>query len=93
MWRVRGKVQARPPFGFCFLDGEITKDTREYPVLTLIHSRWKSGQNANSITAFLNARGIRSRLGKEWSWRAVRNIVQRFEQNKIVINGGTYELR
>jgi hypothetical protein len=93
MWRVRGKTQARPPYGFCFLDGEITKDTREYPVLLLIHSRWKSGQNANAITNRLSDRRIKSRLGKEWSWRAVRNIVQRFEQKKIILNGGTYELR
>lgn len=31
-WRQgRGKMKARPPFGFCYFQGAIIKDPKEYP--------------------------------------------------------------
>ncbi|MBL7555254.1 MAG: hypothetical protein JNM24_05470 [Bdellovibrionaceae bacterium] len=42
----------------------------------------------------LDKHKVKSREGKKWSWAAVRNIVQRFEQKILIIkNGGLYELR
>jgi hypothetical protein len=93
LWRARGKAHVRPPYGFCFLEGRFTKEPREYPVLLLIHRLWKSGENANSIAVTLNGKRHRSRMGREWSWNSVRNIIERFEKGQIVVEGGKCELR
>ena len=89
-----GKLSARPYFGFCYSEGVIVKDPIEYPILELIYRFWKQDKSHHQITLALNKAKILSRTRKEWSWAAVRNIVVRFEDKKVILKpGGKYELR
>ena len=62
----RGKQGARPYYGFCYLEGEIVKDPREFPTLVLIHERWASKKTIHEIVKELNRKAIPSRKGKSW---------------------------
>ncbi len=52
-WRKSGKQAVRPFYGFCFQQGKIIRDPKEYSVLLLIHEKWKQGVNSNSIATYL----------------------------------------
>jgi hypothetical protein len=89
-----GKQGALPYYGFCYLEGEITKDPREFPILRSIHRLWKQKRTIHTITQKLNQAAYPSRKGKAWSWAAVQNIIKRFEAEKVILKpGGKYELR
>lgn len=88
-----GKQGARPYYGFCYFEGRIVKDPHEFPTLEMIHRRWTQKRSAHSIVIELNRKKIPSREGKQWSWAAVRNILERFETEKIVLKGREYEFR
>ena len=45
----RGKRNVKPSYGYWFLNGEVQKHPKEYPVVLEIVARWKSGQTMNSI--------------------------------------------
>ena len=77
-WRKRtGKVNARPPYGFSFFQGEIIKDPKEYPILQLIQSLWKQGMSISSIMLKLCERGSKSRMNKPWSYNVIKSIIKR----------------
>ena len=82
-----GKQSALPYFGFCYFDGRIVPDPREFPILKLIHRLWKDRKTIHQITQDLNRSKTPSRKGKEWSWAAVQNIVKRFEQGIVTLHG------
>jgi len=81
----RGKQGARPYYGFCYFDGEIVKDPREYPTLALIHILWTNKQTIHQIVKELNRRKLKSRTGRKWSWAAVSNIVKRFSSGLVKV--------
>lgn len=88
------KQSALPYYGFCYFEGQISKDPREFPVLLKIHMQWSQGRNAHDITKSLNEAKILSRKGKTWSWAAVKNILNRFDDKKIILTkDGKYEFR
>jgi hypothetical protein len=89
----RGKKNWKPPFGFCYFEGRITRHPKEYPILLTIIRRWKSGQSANSIAKWLNGQGIASPMNCSWSWNSVTNIIQRIKTGKLIQKGERYELR
>ncbi len=77
-WRQgRGKTGARPPFGYSFFQGEVIKDPIEYPTLQLIQNLWKQGTSISSIVRRLEARGIKSRMKKPWSYNVIKSIIRR----------------
>ena len=88
-----GKQGARLYFGFCYLEGKIVKDPKEYPTLLLIHQRLKKSATAHEIVKELNHKKIPARQGGQWTWPAVQNILNRFKDHKIIIKGSTYEFR
>jgi hypothetical protein len=92
-WRKAGKSNVKPPFGFCYLEGRIVRNPKEYPVLHMIHQRWKAGLPANSIATWLNGKKVPSPMGKKWSWNSVVNVINRFKNGTIILNRGKYELR
>ena len=55
-WRNRAKSNVKPPYGFCFFGGRLTRHPKEYPVLRMIHGRWKAGKCPNSIATWLNGK-------------------------------------
>lgn len=89
-----GKNSARPYFGFCYFEGQIIKDPREFPTLKLIYNRFNHNRTIHEITTELNQKKIPSRSGKKWSWAAIQNIVQRFKDKKVLLlKGEKYEFR
>ncbi len=92
--RRKGKACNKPFYGFCYMDGELTKHPVEFPILQLIHSKWQSQLSVYEIVCHLNKKGVKSRERKKWSWAVIRKIVNRFEQKTIMLHeGGKYELR
>lgn len=89
-WRKRtGKVNARPPYGFSFFQGEIIKDPKEYPILQLIQSLWRQGMSISSIMLKLDERGSKSRMNKAWSYNVIKSIIKRSKDgstNNLVSN-------
>ena len=90
---IDGKKNSKPPYGFCYFEGRITRHPKEYPVLLTIIRRWKLGQPANSIATWLNGKGVASPMNRSWSWNSVTNIIQRIKSGKLIPNGDQYELR
>ena len=89
-----GKQGALPYYGFCYLEGQIVKDPREFPTLQTIHRLWNRGKSIHQINQELNREKILSRKGKTWSWAAIQNIVLRFENKQVILSkGGKYEFR
>lgn len=88
-WRKGHKrTGARPPYGFCFLQGEVVRDSKEYPTLLLIHGLWTRGSKIMSILAALSERNLKSRTGREWSYGVIKAIVQRIDSGAIVLRAG-----
>lgn len=85
-WRIR-KTKAPPPFGFCYVQGDLVKNPIEYDTLLKIHRQWKSGMDANELARYLNAKKIKPRKAKAWHNKALKKILARFESKKIVIKG------
>ncbi len=90
---IRGKKNAKPPYGFCYFEGVVTRHPKEYPVLLNIIHRWKSGQPANSIATWLNVKGVVSPMNRSWSWHSITNIVERVKSGRLISKGDQYELR
>lgn len=84
-WRKGNqRTGARPPYGFCILQGEVVPEPREYPTLLVIHRLWKRGAERMDILAELDERGLKSRTGNDWSYGVIRFIIERFESKGIV---------
>jgi hypothetical protein len=92
-WRSLGKRNIRPPYGFCYFQGKVVPDQREYENLLLIHRLWKEGVNPNAIADRLNEKKVPPRSAATWSRNSVVNIIERFKSKTIVIKGDAYELR
>jgi hypothetical protein len=88
------KQSSKLYYGFCYFEGQVIKDPREFPTLLLIHKRWSDGRTAHEIVQELNQASLPSRTNKKWSWKTISNILTRFKQKKIKLEkGGKYELR
>lgn len=89
----KGKTSIRPPYGFCYFQGSIVPDPKEYENLMLIYRLWKLNTNPNRISDTLNEKKIRPRTAKLWNRNSIVNILTRFEQKQIAFKGGQLELR
>lgn len=91
-WREPGKRNIRPYYGFCYFQGRVVPDPREYENLLLIHRLWKAKTNPNRIATLLNTKKIPARNASTWNRNSVVLVLQRFEQAIISIKGEKYEL-
>lgn len=90
----KAKSGARPFYGFCYSEAVLAKHPLEYPVLLKIHRLWAEGYSIHQINRELDKHKIKSREGKKWSWAAIRNIVERFEKEILILSeDGRYEIR
>jgi len=78
----RGETKAKPPYGFCYFQGLVVQDPREYPTLLLVQNLVSRGMEVTAIMHELNKRGLKSRMGKEWSYNVVKSIVRRIKEGK-----------
>ena len=92
-WRNSGKQNKKPPYGFCYLEGNITRHPKEYAILRLIWGKWKLDQSFNSIATWLNGKRIPSPMAKSWSGNSVKNIINRFKNKTVIKKGEEYELQ
>ncbi|OYZ24222.1 MAG: hypothetical protein B7Y39_02010 [Bdellovibrio sp. 28-41-41] len=76
------KNSAPPPYGFCYLDGQLQKDPREYPTLQIIEKQRQLGRTPTEIAKFLSDKGFKTRHGVSWRQAHVFNIVQRLKNSK-----------
>ena len=88
-----GKTNIRPPYGFCYFQGQIVPDQNEYENLMLVYRMWKADTNPNRISDLLNEKKVAPRIAKFWNRNSIVNIITRFEQKQIVLKGGQLELR
>ena len=88
-----GKTNIRPPYGFCYFQGQIVPDQNEYENLMLVYRMWKADTNPNRISDHLNEKKIAPRIAKFWNRNSIVNIITRFAQKQIVLKGGQLELR
>lgn len=92
--RESGKRNIRPYYGFCYFQGQIIPDPREFENLLLIHRLWSVDTNPNRIADTLNAKKIPARSASKWNRNSIVNIIARFENKQIILSkGGKYELR
>lgn len=91
--KTKAKGNIRPYYGFCYFQGRVVPDQREFENLTLIHQLWKSGTNPNRIADKLNTKKIPARSAAQWNRNSIVNILTRFEKGIVVLKkGGNYEL-
>lgn len=76
-----GKTRIKPPYGWCFSQGELVKDQREYPIVQLIESLWKQGRTVGVIVRYLNGNGYRSRLNRDWGYGVIKGIIKRLKSS------------
>lgn len=69
-----GKQGALPNHGFCYFDGQIVKDPREFPTVLMMHRQWSQVKSIRQIYLQLNRTKVLSRQGKAWSLPAIQNI-------------------
>lgn len=48
-----GKQNALPYYGFCYFEGKIIKDPKEFPILSKIHNLHEQGKTIHQITQSL----------------------------------------
>ena len=89
--RQRFKNSAPPPYGFCYLEGRLQKDPREFPILQIIERQWRQGKNPTSIARYLNERMLKPRKGQVWKQPTVFYIVQLLHQQSQ--NSNHHEVR
>jgi len=73
------KNSAPPAYGFCYLDGRLQKDPREYPILRIIETQQQFGRTPTEIARYLDGKKLKTRRGKSWKQAHVFNIIQRLK--------------
>ncbi|MBL7555325.1 MAG: hypothetical protein JNM24_05845 [Bdellovibrionaceae bacterium] len=79
------KSGAPPPYGFCYLDGQLQKDPREYPILQIIETQRQLGRTPTEIARILQGRKLKTRHGKIWNQAHVFNIVKKLKNKQITL--------
>lgn len=68
------------PYGYDWLNGQLTLDPKEYRVVQKILNLWKAGESSQSIAKILNHQLIAPRSSKTWSRGVVASIVKRHQK-------------
>ena len=49
---------------------------KEYPTVQLIQSLWAQGRAVGEIVRYLNEKGYRSRLNRDWGYGVVKGVIK-----------------
>ena len=71
----KGTMGFTPPFGYRIIDGQLSDDPEELPVVVDIFQSYLSGETMDSICYSLNSRGTLTRRGNPWNKYNLRNIL------------------
>ena len=72
-----GYAYGSPKFGQSSNDGELVENEDETKIIDIIRKHHKSGKKANQIAKYLNAQGMPTKRGKQWTQQGVINILDR----------------
>ncbi len=74
-----GKPMGTPKFGELVIENTNQRivNESEIAIIDLIRRHHKSGKKANAIAKYLNAQGIPTKRGKQWTQQGVINILNR----------------
>lgn len=70
------------PFGYCYQNGELITDIKEYKTVMAIMSLWNKGTAVKAIVQHLNDQKISTRYDKKWTPELVKKIIKRNERDK-----------
>ena len=65
------------PYGYCLHRGALIEDPKEQKVVQIILSHWQSGVGFETIASTLNRQKFVTKMGKPWTYFAVRSVIQR----------------
>ncbi len=85
MSRQTFKNSAPPPYGFCYFEGKIQKDPREFPILQTIEKQMEQGRTPTEIAKHLSSKKLKTRHGKKWQQAHVFNIVRRIKSKTMEV--------
>ncbi len=77
-----------PPYGYCYLDGQLTKDPREYSVLQIIRQQWTLKKSLVDIASYLNGKKTRTRSQKIWRPPIISKIIKRLKEEALCLEKG-----
>jgi site-specific DNA recombinase len=66
-----------PPYGYCYLDGQLVADNREQQIIRRIVEMRTNGISFRAIAEALNEQNVRTRHGKSWKHEVVKQICMR----------------
>lgn len=69
-----------PPYGYCYLDGQPTKDPREYPILQIIKQQWALKKSLTDVADYLNGKKIKTRSQNIWRPPIIFKIIKRLTE-------------
>lgn len=72
-----------PPYGYCYLDGLLTKDPKEYAILQIIRQQWTLKKSLVDIANYLNGKKIKTRSQKIWRPPIILKIIKRLEEETL----------
>ena len=72
-----------PPYGYCYLDGQLTKDPREYCVLQIIRQQWALKKSLVDIASYLNGKKLKTRSQKIWRPPILSKIINRLKEDAL----------
>ena len=78
------------PFGYCYLEGKLVVDPREYKVVLEMFRLWRSGLSLRAIARSLNDRKIPTRFGKSWKHEVIKHIIERHQKDLDSKLGGKH---
>lgn len=94
-WRIKKNFEEGKPwgaylYGYKVIKGEYYINKEEAEVIKIMYDLFLSGWGKERIARELNHRGIKTRLGYEWSEAVVRNILSNYDYTGNLILQKTY---
>lgn len=73
-------AQGGSPFGYCYKEGKLIPDKKEYRVVIAIYALWRKGTPLKAIVDHLHKQKTLTRMNKKWTQVAIERIIQRHEE-------------
>ncbi len=80
----------KTPYGYCYLEGKLVMDAREYQVVLDMFRMWQAGRSLRAIAFTLNERRVSTRQSKSWRHEVVKNIIERHKKELQKHKGEEY---
>lgn len=84
--KERSKTGGKTPFGYCWLNGELVVDPREYKIVLEIVKHRQAGLTLRGIARALDSKKVPHRTGSKWSHGVIDKILKRLKKTNP--NGG-----